>query len=243
MARFHRDRDLEQFDGSNDTTTANRASLSPTEKASKNTPSDEAAALESLRKRMAGPSSAKAGLSTDQDEINRKIYEASKGSKFFENEKMRDEKTTQQIEKMLRKRTRCWGKLAKAHVGDARLTASSSSLSCQAIQLEATRDFSRVILHADMDMFYAACRTQRDPSLLGKAFGVGSGVLVTASYEARKFGVRSGMAQHIALALCPPSHHCQKRHGLVRRCVEVCDGDHGRLRSDARSNEPGRSLP
>lgn len=54
MARFHRDRDLEHFDGSNDITAANRASLSPTKKASKNTPSDEAAALESLRKRMAG---------------------------------------------------------------------------------------------------------------------------------------------------------------------------------------------
>ena len=94
-------------------------------------------------------SSAKAGLSTDQDEINRKIYEASKGSKFFENEKMRDEKTTQQIEKMLRKRDEMLGQVTEgsaawktlehkidervcsceAHVGDARLTASSSSLS------------------------------------------------------------------------------------------------------------------
>ena len=73
----------------------------------------------------------------------------------------------------------------------------------RAVQLEASRDLSRVILHADMDMFYAAVELKRDPSLKGKAFGVGKGVLVTASYEARQYGVRSGMASHIALALCP----------------------------------------
>jgi DNA polymerase kappa len=50
-----------------------------------------------------------------------------------------------------------------------------------------------------------------NPSLAGKSFGVQGGVLSTASYEARKFGVRSGMAQYIAMKLCPhliivPSH-------------------------------------
>lgn len=73
----------------------------------------------------------------------------------------------------------------------------------RALSLEAQRDLSRIILHADMDMFYAAVELKRDPSLRGKAFGVGSGVLVTASYEARKKGCRSGMATHVALALCP----------------------------------------
>lgn len=145
-------------------------------------------------------SSAKAGLSTDQDEINRKIYEASKGSKFFQNEKLRDEKTTQQIEKMLRKRDEA---LANVAEGCDAWRTLEQKIEERAVQLEATRDFSRIILHADMDMFYAAVELKRDPSLLGKAFGVGSGVLVTASYEARKFGVRSGMAQHIAVALCP----------------------------------------
>ena len=46
----------------------------------------------------------------------------------------------------------------------------------------------------DLDAFYASVEALDDPSLIGKAFGVGHGVLTTASYEARKFGVRSGMA-------------------------------------------------
>lgn len=49
-------------------------------------------------------SSSKAGLAVDQDEINRKIYEASKGSKFFENEKKSDERTTKQIDALLARR-------------------------------------------------------------------------------------------------------------------------------------------
>ena len=44
---------------------------------------------------------------------------------------------------------------------------------------------------------------QRDPTLKGKPFGVGVGVLTTASYEARKYGCRSGMAGFIAKKLCP----------------------------------------
>lgn len=83
------------------------------------------------------------------------------------------------------------------------LLSHPTNFSYQVIALEAQRDLSRVILHADMDMFYAAVELKRDPTLKGKAFGVGSGVLVTASYEARKMGCRSGMATHVALALCP----------------------------------------
>jgi len=44
---------------------------------------------------------------------------------------------------------------------------------------------------------------KRDPSLKGKAFGVGTGVLTTASYEARLKGCRSGQAVFVAKALCP----------------------------------------
>lgn len=145
-------------------------------------------------------SSAKAGLSRNQDDINRQIYEASKGSKYFENEKRSDERTTEQIAKLLKKRDEL---LDSTPPGSEAWNKLERKIDERAMQLEASRDFSRIILHADMDMFYAAVELKRDPSLLGKAFGVGSGVLVTASYEARQFGVRSGMASHIALALCP----------------------------------------
>ncbi|UZJ54632.1 hypothetical protein CBS101457_003952 [Exobasidium rhododendri] len=207
MSRFHRDDDLQHFDASVDVTAGvqhlerQSASISPTKRTVESSSDvDQEAAMASLRKRMAGPSSAKAGLGHNQEEINRRIYEASKGSKFFENEKRSDERTTVQIEKMLRLRDE---KLRMVPQGCEAWKMYERKIDDRAIQLEASRDFSRVILHADMDMFYAAVELKREPSLKGKAFGVGSGVLVTASYEARQFGVRSGMASHIALALCP----------------------------------------
>jgi DNA polymerase kappa len=134
------------------------------------------------------------------DEINQKILEASKGSKFYDNEKRNDERTTKQVEEMLKKRDE---KLNITPPGSEAWKALEKKIDERAMQLEASRDLSRIILHADMDMFYAAVELKRDPSLLGKAFGVGSGVLVTASYEARKYGCRSGMASHVALKLCP----------------------------------------
>ena len=70
-------------------------------------------------------------------------------------------------------------------------------------ELERERDLSRTILHCDMDMFYAAVELQRRPELAGACFAVGHGVLLTASYEARQFGVRSAMAEFVARAICP----------------------------------------
>src|SRR4051794_20186821 len=66
----------------------------------------------------------------------------------------------------------------------------------------------RKIIHVDMDCFYAAVEVKYRPELKGKALGVGGpansrSVLTTASYEARKFGVRSAMPCSQALRLCP----------------------------------------
>jgi DNA polymerase kappa len=51
----------------------------------------------------------------------------------------------------------------------------------QLLEVEATRDMSQTIVHCDCDAFFGACEEKRDPSLKGKAFGVGKGVLTTAS--------------------------------------------------------------
>ncbi|MET0736313.1 MAG: DNA polymerase IV [Microbacterium sp.] len=72
---------------------------------------------------------------------------------------------------------------------------------------EGADDTGTGILHVDMDAFYASVEQLDDPSLVGKPIIIGApesrSVVSSASYEARRFGVRSAMPVGQALRLCP----------------------------------------
>ncbi|MGA8023163.1 MAG: DNA polymerase IV [Candidatus Acidiferrales bacterium] len=80
-------------------------------------------------------------------------------------------------------------------------------------------DATAAILHIDMDAFFVSVELLERPELRGKAVIVGGksdqrGVVTSASYEARKFGVHSAMALRTAAKLCPHAVFLDNRHEL-----------------------------
>ncbi len=139
---------------------------------------------------------AKAGMEgLDKEKINQIIHEASKGSRYYENEKKKEKQVQKRIEELQRK----MASFTSEQKVKAKQTADKIVQ-----ELEQGRDLSRTIVHIDMDAFYAAVEMRDDPSLKSKPMAVGdSAMLCTSNYLARRYGVRAGMPGFIAKKLCP----------------------------------------
>jgi DNA polymerase IV (DinB-like DNA polymerase) len=89
-------------------------------------------------------------------------------------------------------------------------------------------DQRRVIFHVDLDAFYVSVEARENPALKGHPVvvgadpeeGKGRGVVVACSYEARKFGLRSGMPISIAYRSCPQAVYLRPNWGLYERTSE-----------------------
>jgi DNA polymerase IV len=79
------------------------------------------------------------------------------------------------------------------------------------------RDGERVVLHVDIDAFFAAIEQQLDPRLRGRPVIVGAGVIASCSYEARAFGLRAGMTLSEARKRCPKAVIIEG-HAQTYRC-------------------------
>ncbi|MEI7547330.1 MAG: DNA polymerase IV [Actinomycetota bacterium] len=82
------------------------------------------------------------------------------------------------------------------------------------------------ILHADLDAFYASVEQLLDPSLRGRPIAVGGGVVLAASYEAKKYGVQGGMSGVRARQLCPGltfvNGHFSEYQRLADMVMAIC---------------------
>ncbi|HVW13223.1 MAG TPA: DNA polymerase IV [Mucilaginibacter sp.] len=89
----------------------------------------------------------------------------------------------------------------------------------------------RYIMHIDLDSFFVSVERLDDPSLIGKAVIIGGnanrGVVASCSYEARKYGVHSGMSSKEAFQLCPHAISIRGNHARYseesRKVTKIID--------------------
>ncbi|XP_074650245.1 DNA polymerase kappa-like [Tubulanus polymorphus] len=138
----------------------------------------------------------KAGMqSLDKARINQIIFDASKGSKFYEKELKKED----EIRERIRKQQQILEQVSPQQIASTKIMVEQMIES-----LECERELNRIIVHVDMDAFYAAVEMRDDETLRDKPMAVGgNSMLSTSNYIARRYGVRAAMPGFIARKLCP----------------------------------------
>ena len=158
---------------------------------------------------------AKAGMDgVDMDHVKRVVLEMSRDSPFYAEEMRKQEANGVRARAMAAKVSRL--------AGSAQMAAAEAAAAKAEAAAEASRDVSRTFVHVDMDAFYVAVEQRDNPRLRGVPCAVGgSAMLSTASYEARRFGVRSAMPGFIASRLCPELVVVRHRFDAYREASEA----------------------
>ena len=144
-----------------------------------------------------GISANKAGMGADRKLVADFVYEKSKNSQY----------TQHQLDLDAKQHARAEAVAAELRIIEGRMSESESALEKRKAQaeleeLEKHRDLSRTHCVVDMDMFYAAVEIRDQPSLASKPVAIGGlGMICTANYVARLYGVRAAMPGFIAVEM------------------------------------------
>ena len=161
----------------------------------------------------------KAGLQgLDGKKINEIINDTTRGSRFYNHKLAKQLKIEQQVEAMKKKLK------TKTEADHVRARKEVQTLKQEFIAIG--RDMTHVIVHIDMDAFFASIEERDDPSLQGKPMAVGTmAMLSTSNYISRQYGIHPGLPGFLAKKLCPQlkiiSHGMGKYQAESKKVAEV----------------------
>ncbi|KAL0239273.1 hypothetical protein PCE1_004961 [Barthelona sp. PCE] len=151
--------------------------------------------------------SSKSGLK-NHNRVAQVIQKASAGSKFANHKNRIDRRRSEAAEGLIDRYNSILEKklpLEVVNQVDMITTAAQESLSMKNHHV-----------YFDMDCYYVNLELLRHPELKGRPLVVGRGLCSASSYEARRYGITAGMAEHIARTLCPSLHVVALDHSHYR---------------------------
>ena len=139
----------------------------------------------------------KAGMSYD-DAIKQRINSILKDTKKFKHDQLKKEENLKKVEEYRQKLDQLPDSTKDFLV--QKIKADIERIDHKFYKEESKEDF---YMFFDLDMFFAACEILDRPELASEPLVVGSVVVATSNYEARKYGIRAGMPTFLARKLCP----------------------------------------